>query len=348
MNSPLVKGLDFSEEKIRYALKHNRMLMLIIFTDKKCNLKCPYCFTSGWEEKRENLLSLSEYKDIIIQAKELGAKSVWWVGTGEPFLYEHWRELIDFITAQNMWVGIYTNGTLIDKEVVRFVNERNVSLYVKMNSFDPQIQDKLAGGIKGTYKKIQKGIKNLLEVGFNRENRFAIETVITKLNYHKIPEIFRWARQNKIIPFIEMMEYANNWAKNFDVSLEEHRDLFYRLLQIDQDEFGYSWIPYPPWVAMRCKNLYFSIAVDAEGNVQPCSGLHIKIGNVREKPLEFWWNIPELKELRDPEKIEPHYCKGCSLGNYGCKSHAYHVTGDLFALDPRISVFQGEQYGRQS
>jgi len=334
---PLLKGYDFSEEEVREALSEDRLLLLIIFTTKRCNLKCPYCFTSSWFEDKSKLLSLEEYKDIILQAKELGARSIWWVGVGEPFLYEHWRELIDFSSEHGIWVVIYTNGTLITKEVAEFINQRKVSLFVKMNSFKPEIQDALAGR-KGAYEMIQAGIRNLLEIGFNKDNRLGIETVITKLNYDEIPAIFRWARRHGIIPFIEMMEHANEKAKELDVTLEEHRSLFYKLLEIDQREFGYTWVPTPPWVAYRCRNFYISIAVDNEGYVQPCSGLHLRLGNIREKPLRYWWNHESFRKFRDPSVMEPEGCS--SLGNYGCKSHAFHVTGDPFGEDPRVRFFR--------
>ena len=337
-NPPLIAGLDYSEDEIKFSLRQNKLLMLTIFTTKKCNLKCPYCFTHSWKEN--NLLSLNEYKDIIAQSKQLGAKSVWWVGTGEPFLYEHWKELIEFITELDLWVGIYTNGTSITKEIASFLKEQNVSLYVKMNSFKKEVQNKLVGNIGDAFNLIKNSINNLLDVKFNDINRFAIETVITKLNYDEIPKIFRWCREKNIIPFIEIMEHVNEDARDLDVTLEEHRDLFNRLLEIDETEFGYSWIPYPPWVAYRCRNFYFSMAVDSSGNVQPCSGFHgISIGNVREKSLKELWDDPLMKRFRDPSRIEPNYDSNGSLGNYGCKSHAYHITKKLFSVDPRIKVF---------
>ncbi|MDH5413641.1 MAG: radical SAM protein [Flavobacteriaceae bacterium] len=335
-NPPKVKGFDFSDNEILDALRKNKILMCIIFTPQKCNLACPYCFTSNFTNGR-NFLSLDQYKNIIKQVKRLGAKSIWWVGNGEPFLYKYWRELIDYITIQHMWIGIFTNGTKITKEIADFLNTSNVSLYVKMNSFNPEVQDELVGGIKGTYNEIRSSILNLLAVGFNTKNRLAIETVITRKNYNEIPLIFMWARLNNIIPFIEMMEYANIHARKLDVSMFEHKNLFYKLLDIDQKEFGYKWTPSPPWVAERCRNLYFSITIDAEGYIKPCSGLALKIGNIAEKPLEYWWYTPELRQFRDPSKLEPNEN---TLGNYGCKSHAYHLTGNPFAVDPRILNFR--------
>jgi MoaA/NifB/PqqE/SkfB family radical SAM enzyme len=330
---PLPKGLDFTDGEIVQAVKEDRMLMLVIHTPRRCYLKCPYCFTKGWKMKGDYLY-LEEYKDVIAQAKELGAKSVWWVGAGEPFLYKHWHGLIKYVTAQDMWIGIFTNGTHISNEIAQVVNKYNVTLYVKMNSFEASVQKKLVGNIEGAYERIQDSIRNLLDVGFNRENHFAIETVVTKLNYEEIPEIFRWARKHRIIPFIEMMEHSNKEAETLDVSLEEHKKLFYQLLKTDRQKCGYSWKPYPPWVWMKCRNLYFSLAIDPQGYVQPCSGMHLRIGNIRKASLKSWWEHPQLRQFRT--------LKDGVLENYGCRSHAYHIIDNPLAIDPRISVFKSE------
>lgn len=332
MDFPKVKGYDFKEEEVAKALKDNKLLLLNIFTSNKCNLKCPYCFTK--DHNKSQKLTLEEYKRIILDARELGAESVWWVGSGEPFLYDQWRELVNYTTELGLWLGIFTNGTIINRNDIKYLKSKNVSLYVKMNSFKRDIQNKLVGGIEKTYEKIQKTLGNLLDANFQEQNRLAIETVITKFNYKEIPKIFKWARDNDIIPFIEMMEHANDAAKKLDIPLENHKELFERLLETDKEGYDNFWVAQPPWVAYRCINIYISLAIDGEGNITPCSGLTYKIGNIKDNDLKFWWNHPKAKFFRNPEIMEP--AKG-KIGYYGCKSHTYHITGKLNVPDPRLN-----------
>ncbi|GAG09267.1 unnamed protein product, partial [marine sediment metagenome] len=110
--------------------------------------------------------------------------------------------------------------------------------------------------------------------------------------------------------------------------------------RIDREEYGYEWDIVPPWAAYRCRNVYMGLAVDAWGNVTPCSGMRYSLGNIREASLEDIWNSEEAKRLRTPALQEPQPWDGRSLGCYGCKSHAYHVTGDPFAVDPRCDWFK--------
>jgi len=336
---PLPQGWDFNDEEIRRGISEDRMLMLTIFTGKACNLSCPYCFVKGWQSDHEDL-SLCEYKELIKQAKQLGVRSIWWVGSGEPMMYRYWRELVDYITQEELWIGIFSNGTLLGIKEAEFLIERNVTLYVKMNSFNAEIQERLVGSINGAYERIQANIGHLIDIGFNTHRRLAIETVITYLNIKEIPRIYRWARTHYIIPLIEMLEYANIEAKSLDVPLQQHVDLFKELSNIDDTEYGYSWSPSVPWAGPRCRNLYLGLAVDHNGSIQPCSGLRVNLGNIREKSLKHFWELEFAKRFRTPEIIEPDKWANGRLGSYGCKSHALHVTKNPFAIDPRSIAFE--------
>lgn len=331
----MIKGFDFSYNLIKKALDNNTLLLLNIYTSKNCNLECPYCFTSSWSE--ECLIGLDDYYKIISEAKKLGAESVWWVGTGEPFIYKYHKELIEFITKQDLWLGIFTNGTLLTEELVSFLSTQNVTIYLKLNSFRKNIQNKLVGNIDA-FEKMQKALELLLKYGLNKDNRLVVESVITKLNYQELPFIYKWARENNIHPLFEMMEYANDEAKALDISIAEHVKLF-KVFQTIDEQYNIKWEASPPWTGRKCRNLYFSLAVDSSGNVQPCSGLRKVIGNIRDNPLSYWWNHPDFKKFRDPAFLEPDYNSSKSLGNYGCKSHAFHLTGDIKAIDPRIKYF---------
>ena len=141
-----------------------------------------------------------------------------------------------------------------------------------------------------------------------------------------------------------MMEHACDGAKDLDVTPREHVKLFKELQRIDEEEYGYEWDLVPPWAAYRCRNIYLGLAVDARGNVTPCSGMRYSLGNIHKKSLKEIWNSKEAKEIRDPSRIEPQPWDGHSLGCYGCKSHAYHITGDPYAVDPRCQWFTTGQF----
>ena len=337
--TPHIMGLDPDRLLRANGWNLDGLSLLTLFTASGCNLKCPYCFTGGWAKTDTNLKN-TDYFALLEQSKVLGASAVWWVGQGEPFLVPFWRDLIIASEKQNLWIGIFTNGTRLDDNAAQFVLEHDVSLYMKVNSFDPEIQGRLIGHDGQEFlETILPRIEWFVSKGMATKHRLAVESVITKLNYDEIPTLFRWCRDRKIIPFIEMMEHACDGAKELDVSPEKHIKLFRELQRIDREEYGYVWDIVPPWAAYRCRNIYLGLAVDAWGNVTPCSGMRYRLGNIKDKSLKQIWESKEARQFRNPARHEPQPWDGKSLGRYGCKSHAYHITGDPFAIDPRCAWF---------
>lgn len=337
---PQVHGLDFHNEDVLEALSMQRMLMLTIFTGPTCNLQCPYCFAAGWHDFRPQM-KLSDYVHLLSEAKDLGASSVWWVGQGEPFLVWFWRDLILACQKNSLYIGIFTNGTKLDDESAQFLLDHSVALYMKLNSFNSEIQGNLIGGNGQTFlNRVVPRIEWFVKTGMAKSRRLAVESVVTRMNYDEIPGLFRWCRDREIIPFVEMLEHAGQGPIKLDVTPEEHVALFKELQRIDRKQYGYEWELIPPWAAYRCRNLYLGLAVDSWGNVTPCSGMRYRLGNIREKSLAEIWNSDQAKMFRDPSRMEPYPWDGKSLGRYGCKSHAYHVTGDPFAIDPRCEWFR--------
>lgn len=94
-NPPELKGLDFTDKEITEANRRNRLLRVTIETSMACNLKCRYCSNKAGKPL-PNELSLEEIKNDIDQALELGARSVVFIGGGEPLLYKHIFELIEY------------------------------------------------------------------------------------------------------------------------------------------------------------------------------------------------------------------------------------------------------------
>ncbi len=337
-----IKGLDFSTETVLEASVAGRFLMLTVFTPSPCNLRCPYCFVSTWTDPTNSrYLDLKVYGELCLEASMLGAESVWWVGQGEPFLLRWWKELVEVSQKWGLWTGIFTNGTQIDDKTAEFVLDRRISLYMKLNSLTPDVQGWLINSDGKAYlDKVVPRIEWFVERGMTEDGRLSVETVITRLNYGEIPMLYRWCRDREIIPFVEMMEHACQGAVELDVTPEEHVALFKELQRIDREEYGFEWDTVPPWAAYRCRNIYLGLAVDAWGNVTPCSGMRYRLGNIREKPLAEIWNSDQARMFRDPARMEPQPWDGKNLGRYGCKSHAYHVTGDPFATDPRCEWFK--------
>jgi len=85
-------NLEFTEEEIRVAASADRLLSMEIEFSRACNFRCAYCYladrTAGAGE-----LTRTEIKEVILQAKELGARKIIILG-GEPTIYPHLVEML--------------------------------------------------------------------------------------------------------------------------------------------------------------------------------------------------------------------------------------------------------------
>jgi radical SAM protein with 4Fe4S-binding SPASM domain len=331
-------GLEFSPEEISASRKNGGLLSLELELSRACNLRCIYCYAASGQALH-NELTLGEICTVVDQAAELGARKIIVLGGGEPLIYGNLFAVIDHILAKGIKVDLFTNGTLIDDETAKKLFQRNVAISMKMNSRNQEVQDELAGK-SGTFAAIEKGFQALRRAGYPDENHtLGIETIVCRQNYDELPDLWRWARKQAIVPYVETMTMQGRAVDNkgLEVAPDKIRTLFEKLSEIDATEFGRIWYPLPPLAASRCARHEYSCTVTSVGDVNPCPGVNIPIGNIREQSLrEILKGSTVIHELRNIRKNIKGRCATCTHNEfcYGCRGHAYQVTGDHLAEDP--------------
>ncbi|HIJ78962.1 MAG: radical SAM protein [Desulfobulbaceae bacterium] len=331
-------GVEFSQKEIARTRISKGLLSLELELSRICNLRCIYCYAaSGLAVEGE--LAFSEIQDVIGQAAALGAQKIIVLGGGEPFLYPRLFEVIEAIQQKGMQVDIFTNGTLITPAKARELYARKVAVVIKMNSRQATGQDYLAGR-KGTLAEIEQGLAALQEAGYpDADHPLGIQTIICKQNYDELPDLWRWARRQNIIPYVEVMTMQGRATENLDLEVAPAaiKNMFETLAKIDAAEFGNNWTPHPPLVASQCARHEYSCTVTSVGDVYPCPGVSVSAGNIRQQSLaEIIGESPLIQDLRNIRTKIKGKCSACDLNEYcyGCRGHAYQVTGDYLAEDP--------------
>ncbi len=330
-------NLEFTDHEIREAVAAGRLLSMEIEFSRICNFRCSYCYVEG-QGKPKSELSRSEIRDVILQAKNLGAKKIIILG-GEPSIYPHLVEMIEFLGREKLEIEMFTNGSGVDIELASILARERVRVALKLNSWDEEIQDHLAGK-KGAYRIIQKALRSLKEAGYPSKDLFlAISTVICRQNIGELPAMWRWLRQEGIEPYFEVLTpqakgLANTWLT---VSPSELKKLFMQLADMDKEEFGRHWTPQPPLVGNRCMRHQVSCVTTATGDVMPCVGVDIAVGNIRDNSLADIVNNSEvINNLKKYRELIKGPCRSCEKAAecYGCRGAAYQLTGDYLASDP--------------
>ena len=331
-------GQEFTPQEIAQTRKNNGLLSLELELSRACNIRCVYCYAaSGLPLANE--LTAAEVENVIDQATALGIRKIIVLGGGEPLFYPSIFEVIDYILAKGIKVDIFTNGTLITPEIAELLAQKGVAVVIKMNSRDAAVQDYLAGR-PGTFAAIEKGLAALLDAGYPNEHLLlGIQTIICRQNYDELPDIWRWARSRKIIPYVEMMTLQGRASEHpeLEVPITEIKTLFEKLSEIDAKEFGQTWTPHPPLAASQCSRHEYSCTVTSIGEVHPCPGVNLPVGNIREQSLaDILRTSKIIRDLRNIRTTIKGKCSGCDYNTicYGCRGHAYQVTGDYLAEDP--------------
>ncbi|MFP3982308.1 MAG: radical SAM protein [Desulfurivibrionaceae bacterium] len=343
-------GLEFSPEEIAAARAENGLLSMELELSRACNLRCIYCYaSSGLPLDQE--LSLEEIYNVVDQAVDLGAQKIIILGGGEPLLYSDLFAVIDYLKSKEVTVDLFTNGTLITEKTATMLFERGVSVVVKLNSLNPEIQDHLAGK-PGTSEEIMTGLNLLREAGYpDAQHPLGIETVICRQNYDELPDLWAWARRRGIIPYMEMMTMQGRATKHPELEVESGkvREMFERLSELDRKEFDHHWSPHPPLAGSQCARHEYSCTVTANGEIYPCPGVSVAAGNIRQSRLaDILKNGTPFIHLRDIRRNIKGRCARCSLSRvcYGCRGHAYQVTGDYLAEDPLCWFSEEELTGK--
>lgn len=328
---------DFTDAEISSAVAEGRLLSMEIEFSRACNYKCPYCYVPDTAAP-QNEMTPDEIRSTLQQASELGAKKIVILG-GEPLLVPHLYEMIDFINSLGMTSEVFTNGSLITPENAKRLFHAGVRVSVKLNSLDPDIHDELTGE-KDSMKTALRAIAILKDAGYGKsgDSMLAASSIISSRNIDGMPSLWRWLREENITPYFEIITPQGRLLNNRHLMVDSQKllQVFSEIASIDAD-FGHQWDPQPPLVGRKCFRHSYSCLVSSVGDVMPCVGLTVVIGNIRSKRLKDILAdsgiISRLKNFRNYIK-KP--CADCSKAEhcYGCRGAAYQVTGDYLASDP--------------
>jgi len=324
---------DFSTDEMLKAAAEDRLLTCEIEFNRSCNYRCPYCYAAG---KYENAALTDEMaQSAIRQVAALGARKIVVLG-GEPLLCRELKKYIELINSLGMGAEIFTNASLIDPQWAAFFASHDCRVVVKLNSLRPEVQEKLTG-VPGSLDKALRAIDLLQQNGMD-ENRLVASSVISSDNEMEVAALWKYLREHKIKPYLEIMTPQGRLLEHrqLEVSPRRIKEIFDEIADYDRS-LGHDWEPQPPLVGAKCLRHQFSCVISANGDVTPCVGLTVKIGNVYEQPLEdILRNSNVLRKLKNFRETIKGPCRTCEKADtcYGCRGAAYQLTGDYLAADP--------------
>jgi radical SAM protein with 4Fe4S-binding SPASM domain len=319
---------------------------LKIEVTNRCNLKCKHCLAnSGTAQTKE--LPLGEIERILIQANELGVKTVGLVG-GEPLLRKDLSSILDILSRLRMSFSISTNAMLMSERMIAAIKRNNLLKVSVSIDGNEEWHNRLRGHINA-YKMAVQGIHRLTK----EKIKVAVAMVVTRDNYEMIEHVLEMACQsganffaiNDLIPtgrgynirelclsYAEYMEVTKK-MRQYSEKYKGRITILWKGMRPDgtpDSEFG-------QFIKSTCGAALSELTIDNEGYVLPCPFLPKTNENVLQSSLQdIWYHSDELKQFQMRDDLIGG-CGACDrkLSCSGCRARALAHTGNIYGPDIR-------------
>ncbi len=334
---------------------------------RRCNLRCAHCYASATPQGAPDELSLEGKLEVLRQIDEAGV-AILAISGGEPLLNSDFWVIARRASKAGILVSVATNGTLITRSVARRLKDAGVRyVEVSIDSPIPEVHDRFRG-VKGAWDAAVRGIRNAKAEGLS----VGIAFTVTKLNHGDVEELLRLAKElgvDAVVAFNFIPTGRGRFIASLDLNPYERYEFLKKLYRAWRDLGlqAYSTAPMYSLITIArgglvshflafeesrefpvapvaiaeliggCGAGVTYMAIEANGDAQPCVFIPIKVGNVlRDGLLNIWHNSPVLNELRDRE--HNYTCGGgtCRFKYIcgGCRARAYAYYGNLKGPDP--------------
>ena len=303
-----------------------------------CNLSCIHCLSDSGA-KRNNELATEACLEVI---DSMAAMKVFQfnIGGGEPFMRPDFLDLMDYAHQKGIVTCISTNGTLIDKDVARRLDNKLVYIQVSLDGATLASNDIIRG--RGSFDKALQALEYLRQ----RDIEVSINTVLTRHSINELDRLVELAAsfgaKLRISRFRPSGRGKNSWSRlnldreqllTFSQWLGEHLavstgDSFFSVSTEERRSLGLN----------MCGACKLTCCLSPTGQVYPCAFLQeaeFRAGKLPEDSFAAIWQDSAV--FHSFRRLEIKSCENCyrfDLCHGGCPAIAYHTQRKLGLPDP--------------
>ena len=296
---------------------NNKLEKAYIQLNGECNLNCEFCNTDihplrktgckKWEIEKSKFMSNEMWENIFLQLRYLGCNYLIFIG-GEPLLnFNYLKDIVSISEKISKFnLILYTNCSILNNEILKFIKKKGIIIHTQITDLE------------------NKSIIENIQILKNNGIKVICSILVNRRNENQINDIYVFLRDLKV-------------TIQFDYIYPNPNNEFYSKKYIEE---VYSKEKYFPkvtkdtlYIMKRYNNcLYNQIVIDSTGDVFSCPMLRsIKLGNIKEKPLN---NIIDTKTYKELIAINKESCEGCSecsysLNCFDCRAIEYAATGNI-------------------
>jgi MoaA/NifB/PqqE/SkfB family radical SAM enzyme len=311
----MITNLFFRDQEVydRLREKHgfNPPSIMLISPTMRCNYSCKGCYAQNYSIDED--MPIDVLDRVLTEAEEIGIRFFIILG-GEPFIYPGIFDI--FKKHSNSCFQVYTNGSLIDKDMAKKIAELgNVSPQVSLEGMLEQT-DEWRG--KGAFGRAMTAMDNLREAGCI----FAFSTVVSPHNLDVVSS-------DEFIDLMVEKGALYGWYFLYmpvggtpDLSLmptPEQRNQLRIALNRFRKTKPILFVDF--WndgvLTAGCINggrIYFH--VNHKGDVEPCIFVHYATHNIHQTPLVEALNSPFFRGLRSKQPFGYNTLRPCPIIDY--------------------------------
>jgi len=270
----MMDGGNRKEAAAKYNEKYgiNPPGFITISPTQKCNLKCTGCYASS-DEVCDTTLDW-KYVDQMLKEghDELGMR-FFVISGGEPFMYNSDGKTIMDIFRQyrDCFFQVYTNGTLITKEIAQELAELgNVTCAISVEGYKDETDERRGDGV---YDRVLKAFANLKET----KVPFGVSVTVTSKNVDLVmtDEFYDHYFDKMGVTYMWMFQYmpiGRKFTEELMIKPEQRLEMYkvWKRQMVEKERFIADF-----WnsaeLCSGClsmgKNYFY---VDWNGNVMPC------------------------------------------------------------------------------
>lgn len=305
MKAKEVKWCEGDREKLAGMIPLSAPISIQIEPANICNFRCEYClqFRESYRNSyRPNLMTMEMYLKIVESLKKFNGeiKTVLFARQGEPTLNSNLPEMIKILKEKNICkqVKVITNGSMLNPEYnLKLIESGLDVIRISLQGLDSEQYQSVCG--------VQIDVKELISnIRHFYENKKQCKIFVKILD--------------KMVEGKENLFYSMFGDICDEISIEHMIDID----QIDGENSSNMMNEILENKVDVCSTPFYSIGIDAVGNISPCCrNLYemLNVGHINTMDLYDYWNSRWLLNFQIMQLKGERYsciaCKDCCVPN---------------------------------
>ena len=332
------------------APRPNPPMAILAELTHRCPLACPYCSNPLELERKDRELTTEEWKDIFVQAAEMGVVQIH-ISGGEPASRRDLEDLVEIACEAGLYTNLITSCIGLNKRRLEELDKRGLDhVQISLQGVDAEMAD-MVSGYKGGFDRKMQVAEWIGEIGFP----LTLNAVMHKKNFDRLDETITMALDMGARRLEIATVQFHGWAAKNRASLMPTREQAKRARQIVNEArerlqgilvIDYVPADYHSEYPKPCMGGWASTGINVapDGTVLPCHAAHtikgLSFDKATERSLrEIWYDGAAFNAFRGFEWMQEP-CRSCEFKAKdfgGCRCQAMAIAGDAAATDPVCS-----------